>query len=634
MKQHSILIVEDEAIIALDLRLQLEDLGYRVVGTAGHGAQALEMARSGAPDLVLMDIRLRGAMDGIEAAGLISRELATPVIYLTSHSDPDTVQRASRTAPYGYLTKPFQIKELRAGIEVALYKGGMERQLREADRWFASTLQCVQDGVLVTELDARIRFMNPAAEALTGWPLEQALGQHVDEVVCFRPSGAEPVATAVTRALQQGRVIGVQHGRRLATRGVSQEVPVDESAGPIDDPNGRRMGAVLVLRNAAERLRAEAHLRASEQRFRSAFDFAPLGMALIGLDGRFIQVNDALCRLLGRDAIWLREQRQSDLTLPEDREHEERRLHQLLASGAGVTQFEKRYLHREPARLVPALVSVSLLQELDAPTCFLYQVHDLTEQKKAAEQLAELAAERLRREASETASRSKSEFLSRVSHEMRTPLNAVLGFGQLLQMGAGEPGDAKTQAYAEHIVTAGQHLLTMVNGLLNSQRPEGGQLRLQIGPVRLHQVVAESAELLAPAAQAQKIDFEIRVPDGLTVRADPTRLRQVLLNLGSNAVKYNRPGGKVAWIGEPADDAQPPGRVRLRIEDNGIGMTAEQMQRLFQPFERLGQENSAIPGTGLGLVITRHLIEQMGGSMGVTSEPRGGTCIALEFEAG
>ena len=185
MGQQKILIVEDEAVVALDLKLNLQALGYAVLGVVASGEKAIDLAAQQLPNLILMDVRLQGAMDGIEAAAAIRRQHDIPVIFLTSHSDADTVQRAARTAAYGYLTKPYQIKELHAGIEVALTKARMERQLREADRWFAHTLQCVADGVVVTDLEGRVRFLNPAAEQLTGWPLEEAIGQAVGNVVQF-----------------------------------------------------------------------------------------------------------------------------------------------------------------------------------------------------------------------------------------------------------------------------------------------------------------------------------------------------------------------------------------------------------------------------------------------------------------
>jgi len=626
----SILIVEDEAIVALDLRLQLQELGYQVVGVAASGQQAIDDAARLQPQLILMDVRLQGPLDGIAAAQAIRQRQDVPLIFLTSHSDDDTVNRAARTAPYGYLTKPYQIKELRAGIEVALTKARMERQLREADRWFAHTLQCVADGVVVTDVDARVRFLNPAAERLTGWSAEEAAGRSVADIVQLRAAPGQAAVDAsglVAGVLREGRPAPVAHARPLVSRS-GADTFVDETAGPVDDDAGRRLGAVVVLRDATLRMAQEAQLRASEARFRDAFDFAPLGMALVSFGGEFIQVNDALCRLLGRSRDALQGMSQVSLTLAADRAHETERLHGLATDETGVVQFEKRYL-RPSGDTVPTLVSVSLLHDAGQAACHLYQVHDLTEQQIAAERLAALTDERMRRQASDLANVAKSEFLSRVSHEMRTPLNAVMGFAQLLTLQRAATDPARVGEYAQHIHAAGEHLLALVSDLLDLDSAAQGKLKLTAVPVALDEVVGEAMHLVRAQAVAHGIAIDTQVPAGLQVMADALRLKQVLLNVASNAVKYNRQGGTVRVHATRG----PVGDVVLTVADGGIGMTPEQLDRLFQPFDRLGAEQSTVPGTGLGLVISRSLVEAMGGSLGVASTSRSGTTVTIALQA-
>jgi signal transduction histidine kinase len=277
---------------------------------------------------------------------------------------------------------------------------------------------------------------------------------------------------------------------------------------------------------------------------------------------------------------------------------------------------------------VPTLVSVSLMREGDRPTCHLYQVHDLTEQRQAAARLAELAEERMRREASEMANQSKGEFLSRASHEMRTPLNAVIGFAQLLEQQHGlDP--AKSTAYAKHIRTAGEHLLHLVTDILDLNRATRGGLSLTPQSVDLYAAIDEAVQLLAPLSTAHGIELRVSAPADLVVLADSMRLRQILLNIGSNAIKYNRQGGEVRFEAKRL----PDGRVRLTIEDTGIGMTREQMERLYHPFDRLGQERSKIPGVGLGLVIAKGLVAEMSGQLEITSQPRQGTSVTIDLPA-
>ena len=628
MEKASILIVEDEAVVALDLQMQLEDLGYLVVGTAESSEEAIALAKRHHPHLVLMDVMLKGAIDGIDTADILKRHMEVPVIFLTSFSDTVTVQRAAKTAAHGYLTKPFQFKELRAGIEIALCKSRMERQLRESERWFASTLRCVQDSVIVVEPDGRIRFLNPAAEDLLGCSMEEAEGEHVATVVQFAdaPGGLTPLTT-LQKALQDTRTVSMAHGRTLLTA-EGAHVAVDESSAPILDTDGTPLGAVMALRDVTQRVQQETRLRASEERFRSAFAHAPLGMALVSLDGTFLQVNDALCQLLGCTPEWLRQQRHDAMSDPADLEHEQHRLRSLLGAEP-VVQFEKRYLHSRDAHPVPTLVSASLMREGLEPTCYLYQVHDLTAQKKAAEELAQFTVERMSHQAAEIASRSKSEFLSRMSHEMRTPLNAILGFAQLLHL-QGESGAQNTAAFSQHILQAGQHLLALVDDVLDLQRVAAGRMKLSMESLSLGECVALTQTLLLPAADSQEIRFEGDVPTHIKVQADVTRLRQVLLNIGSNAIKYNVPQGHVAWQVRQLDN----GKVRLTIGDTGQGMNPEQLGKLFEPFERLGMETSGIPGTGLGLVITQRLVQEMGGALTVDSEPGAGTQVHVDMLPG
>ena len=214
--------------------------------------------------------------------------------------------------------------------------------------------------------------------------------------------------------------------------------------------------------------------------------------------------------------------------------------------------------------------------------------------------------------------------MSRVSHEMRTPLNAVLGFAQLLRM-QHETGQPVSSEYTGHILNAGQHLLALVDDVLGLQRAADGSLSLQISSVELDAFLTETIGLMEPAADDRAVQLTRSPPGGLSVRADPTRLRQIILNLGSNAIKYNSRGGSVFFDTRATDS----GMVEISIRDRGIGMTGEQLQHLYEPFNRLGREALAVPGVGLGMVITRTLVDRMSGTMVVESEVDAGTCVTI-----
>ncbi|MGW4340336.1 PAS domain-containing hybrid sensor histidine kinase/response regulator [Rhodococcus koreensis] len=228
-------------------------------------------------------------------------------------------------------------------------------------------------------------------------------------------------------------------------------------------------------------------------------------------------------------------------------------------------------------------------------------------------------AMRAAKEAAERANQTKSEFLSRTSHELRTPLNSILGFGQLLQLDLA--GDVERREHADRIVQAGQHLLTLINDVLDLSRIEQHERELEVGPVRAVEVFQDALVMLRPLAQARRIEIARDFHDGLHtwVLANAQGLTQVLLNILSNAVKYNREGGMVtASFGSVADR-----RIRFLVTDTGFGIDAADLERIFAPFERLGAETSDVEGTGLGLALSKSIAEAMGGTVGVARTKKG-----------
>jgi signal transduction histidine kinase/phosphate/sulfate permease len=229
------------------------------------------------------------------------------------------------------------------------------------------------------------------------------------------------------------------------------------------------------------------------------------------------------------------------------------------------------------------------------------------------------------REEAERANSAKSEFLSSMSHELRTPMNAILGFGQLLE--AESSLDEHLRDDVREILRAGRHLLDLINEVLDLAKIESGHIVMTIERVDIRSVLDECTKLIRAIADARGIRIEDSCPDGASIDVDRTRFKQALLNLMSNAVKYNCEGGVVAVRVQPADAH----RLRISVSDTGHGIAPERLHELFEPFNRLGAEATSIEGTGIGLTITRTLTEMMGGTLGVESKPEGGTTFWLEF---
>ncbi|VTR92979.1 multi-sensor hybrid histidine kinase : Multi-sensor hybrid histidine kinase OS=Spirochaeta smaragdinae (strain DSM 11293 / JCM 15392 / SEBR 4228) GN=Spirs_1827 PE=4 SV=1: Response_reg: PAS_4: HisKA: HATPase_c: Response_reg [Gemmata massiliana] len=261
----SVLIVEDERIIALGIQKRLTSMGYSVAGLAANGPDAVRKATDLRPNLVLMDIRLEGEMDGIEAAARVRGQLELPVVYLTANSDPETLRRAKITEPYGYVLKPYEDRDLQTAIEMALYKHEMERRLRENERWLAATLGSIGDGLIAIDEGGRVRFMNGLAEQLTGWTAVDAQGRPVEEVFPIVSDRTRALVTnPALEALRTREPAAIAEGTLLLRR-TGGELPIDDSAAPISDANGRIAGAVLVFRDVTERKRLEEHLRQAQK---------------------------------------------------------------------------------------------------------------------------------------------------------------------------------------------------------------------------------------------------------------------------------------------------------------------------------------------------------------------------------
>lgn len=268
MDKARILVVEDESLLAEDIQDRLKGIGYDVVALAYTGEEALAQAALVRPDLALMDIRLKGQTDGIETARVLRERFNVPVIYLTGEADDATLERAKSTEPLGYLLKPIEEKRLYSTIEIALYKYKMERRLRRIERWFVTTLKNIGDAVLVTDLQARVTFMNSEAERLTGWSSSEAAGRPLSEVYrTVNPETREKLESLAPQALLEGIVAGSADRALLISR-KGGETPVDESAAPVRDATGCVTGVVLTFRDISGRQRAERALYESEERFR------------------------------------------------------------------------------------------------------------------------------------------------------------------------------------------------------------------------------------------------------------------------------------------------------------------------------------------------------------------------------
>ncbi len=280
MNEHhgsTILVVEDERLVALDLQRSLERMGYIVPATAATQEEAVAAARAHSPDLVLMDIRLAQQDDGIAAAVALREDRDVPVVFLTAYADTVTVERARTAHPYGYLVKPILAEELRSTVEVALYRHAMETKLRQREKWFATTLRAIRDAVIAVDAVGRVTYANPAAEALTGTAALDAVGRPIGDTFRLLDERTRvPVAAPLGSALRPDRPTADDAPLSAALKRAHDELPIEQSVAPIVDDRGEVLGAVTVFRSVVDQ-------RQMQQRLVMADRMASLGTLAAGV---------------------------------------------------------------------------------------------------------------------------------------------------------------------------------------------------------------------------------------------------------------------------------------------------------------------------------------------------------------
>ncbi len=261
MENRKILVVEDEIIVAKNIKNRLESLGYSVPAIVSTGEDAVIKANEISPDLVLMDIMLEGDMDGIEAADKISQNLNIPVIYLTAYGDNETFERAKITDPYGYILKPFEVRELHNNIEIAFFRHSIKTKLKDNEEWLTAVLASIGDAVIASDKEELVTFMNPVAESLTGWKQEDAVGKPLKTIFkIVNEKNHISEKSLAKAAIEKNAVINLDERNVLLVTKDGEDKPIDDSAAPIKDHEGNITGCIIVFRDITKRKQTELEL--------------------------------------------------------------------------------------------------------------------------------------------------------------------------------------------------------------------------------------------------------------------------------------------------------------------------------------------------------------------------------------
>jgi PAS domain S-box-containing protein len=503
---NSVMVVEDERVVARDIADTLTRLGYDVTAEVASAHECLECARARRPDLVLMDIHLEGDVDGIEAAQRLRDDFDIPVVFLSAYVDDQTVSRAKLTAPLGYLLKPFRKSELKSAVELGLYKHQMERKLRDRERWFSTTLRAIGDAVVAVDVHGSLSFMNRAAESMVGNTLAQVEGKPLADVFSLiNEKTREAVSDPTRAALERREVVSLPAHTALIAG--EREVSVEDSAAPIIDERGQLLGAVLVLRDVSIARKAQEQFALSDR-------LASLGAVAAGVAH---EINNPLTYIVGNVG----------------------------------------FLTEELARL-----------------------RRLSTEDTGAERVAELGD----------------------------------CLGQLDQLTA-------------EIEEGATRVTRIVSDL--------GRFGQQPAPIRSGNVrqALDWAVRVSRAAITQHASLELALDPVPFVRGDEGRLGQVFLNLllnAAHACRHGDPISHVVTVSTHLEQADEDGRaiVVVSVRDTGTGMSEQVRERIFEPFfttKPIGM------GTGLGLSVCHGIVQELGGSIGVTSVLGEGSLFELRL---
>ncbi len=503
-----------------------------------------------------------------------------------------------------------------------------ETALQQSEAQYRLLAENMVDVIWTINPAGQFTYVSPSVTALRGYTPEEVLAQSVAE--SLTPASHQAMQAALDQYMPS--ILQTKTHFDLPPMIFELEQPCKDGSTvwteamvkTLFDETGVFSGFLGVSRNISDREKTEQTLRESEEKFRLAFSNANTSMCLVDLKGNLLQVNEKMCSVFGYSKQELESMTVNDLTIPDDAGVSPRFIGHAIKGSQESAIFNKRYRHRD-GHIIYGEVSSSLVRDAQGqPSYFISHVQDLTERKRAEEELSRA------KEAAEAANRAKSQFLASMSHELRTPLGAILGFSELMTRDP-DLTDGQRQSLAI-INRSGEHLLDLINDVLDLAKIESGRTTLQEHAFDLHRVLADLADMFRLRAAAKGLELRMTVAADVPnqVLGDERKLRQTLINLLGNAVKFTA-AGSVSLHVQRVGEEDPP-RLRFTVQDTGQGITAADLERIFEPFMQGVNDGATPEGTGLGLPISREFARLMGGDLIVSSTGVAGQGSRFEME--
>lgn len=612
------MIVDDEAIISMQLEKHLTTMGYEVIGAATSGEESIKMAKRLRPDLILMDIVMPGQLDGIDAAEAIKAEQDIPVIFLTSYAEEELIQRAKHVEPFGYIVKPYEERQLKAAMEVALYKKEIERRLRESEERFRTVADFTYDWEYWIGPDGNYIYVSPSCERVTGYGVNEFLNNSTLLEAITHPDDRPIISRHFQEALESDKVL--HYDFRIITRS-GRESWIGHSCQPVYDADGRFLGRRASNRDINKRKQAEEALRKSEERFKEMADLLPTIVCEMDMNLQVTYVNKVALETFGcsQDDIDVGINAM-DWVHPDDREKAEKRIKQIIDQGVKLDSVVYRMLSKDGSEIV-ALVTCAPMYRDGKLVGIRASMIDITEQKRLEARLLEAR----KMEATAT-------LAGGIAHDFNNALSVVSGNIELLKMDLAD--HENIDGYVEPMLNSVRRMADLTNQLL--AYAGGGKYTSK--NISLSDFVKDVVPLIQ-----RTIDPLVRVEKDLAddiynIEADPTQMQMVLSAVIENAAEAIEGPGciKITTRNEETDeefaehhaDLKPGRYVCLTVEDDGKGIDEETRTRIFEPFF-----TTKCRGRGLGMAAVYGIVANHDGCVWVESELGKGTVCHVYLSA-
>jgi len=667
MEKARILIVEDEAIIAMELENQLQSLGYEVTSVVNTGERAIQKAELDNPDLMLMDIRIKGEMDGIDTAEILRSRFGIPVIFSTAYADDERLNRAKLTQPFGYLLKPIQEMELKVTLEMALYAAKMDNErkqiaknLQESEEKYKIAFKTSSDAVNINRLDGSYVDINAGFTRLTGFTKEDVIGKRSSEIqIWANPEDREKLVSGLKTT---GNVENLES--KFRCKDGSFKIAL-MSANIIE--LNKEPHILSITKDITDRKKIEEALIKSEEKYRELAQSSNSIILKLDQNYNFSFFNQFAQDFFGFSENEIIGRGLIGTIVPETEStgrNQKKMIKDIFDHPEAFTDNENENIRKNGERVWVAWRNIGIYDDSGKFSGMLCTGYDITERKQAEtalkkehNELEQKIEERTKslqheiderkqieydllesRKEAEFANNAKSEFLSNISHEFRTPMHQILSYSKFGVDKIDKVTKEKLLHYFEKIGAIGKNLLSLLNDLLDLSKLESGKFDYDIQSVDLKKIIGNISNEFQLLIDEKGLSLKLTESDIPTeINCDEYKVGQVIRNFLSNAVKFT-PKGKEIKVsyefsefanGQRKTDTETIQAICIKVSDQGIGIPAAEIKDVFDKFVQSSKTNTGAGGTGLGLAICKEIIDAHSGKIWAENNPEGGSTFSF-----